>query len=135
MTNIETVQEIYAAFGRGDVPAILDHLAEDVEWDYAVGKVDVPWLRPRRGRAEVPGFFHALGALEFTRFEPKTFLEGGDVVVVLLDVGITVRETGQRLAEEDEVHIWRFDPRGRVTRFTHKLDTHAHRTALRGEAV
>ena len=26
MSNVDTVQEIYAAFGRGDVPAILEHL-------------------------------------------------------------------------------------------------------------
>ena len=26
---------IYEAFGRGDVPSILDCLAEDVQWEYA----------------------------------------------------------------------------------------------------
>ena len=31
MTCKETVQQLYAAFGRGDVPAILEHLAPDVE--------------------------------------------------------------------------------------------------------
>jgi ketosteroid isomerase-like protein len=31
--NIATVQEIYAAFGRGDIPAILDRLAEDIDWE------------------------------------------------------------------------------------------------------
>ena len=34
MSNIETVKSIYEAFGRGDVPAILDKLADDVDWDY-----------------------------------------------------------------------------------------------------
>jgi ketosteroid isomerase-like protein len=33
MGNLESVQAVYEAFGRGDVPAILGALADDVEWD------------------------------------------------------------------------------------------------------
>jgi ketosteroid isomerase-like protein len=33
MSNVETVKAIYDAFGRGEVDAVLDQLAEDVEWD------------------------------------------------------------------------------------------------------
>ena len=32
MSNIATVQGIYEAFGKGDVPAILAVLADDVAW-------------------------------------------------------------------------------------------------------
>ena len=31
MGNIETIQQIYAAFGRGDIPAVLGNLDENVE--------------------------------------------------------------------------------------------------------
>lgn len=31
--NLATVQTIYAAFGRGDVPTILGALSEDIEWE------------------------------------------------------------------------------------------------------
>lgn len=31
--NAAAVAEVYAAFGRGDVAAILDQLTEDVAWD------------------------------------------------------------------------------------------------------
>ena len=48
MSNIPTVQDIYAAFGRGDVPAILAQLAEDVDWEYGMADAGVPWLQPRR---------------------------------------------------------------------------------------
>ena len=30
--NVEVVRELYVAFGRGDVPAILDGLTDDVVW-------------------------------------------------------------------------------------------------------
>jgi ketosteroid isomerase-like protein len=42
MQNSKIVQEMYAAFGRGDVPAILQRLADDVEWEYGVNSTDVP---------------------------------------------------------------------------------------------
>jgi ketosteroid isomerase-like protein len=133
MTNLETVQQIYAAFGRGDIPGILDHLAENIEWEYGITSTDIPWLQPRHGRAEVPKFFEALGAFEFHTFQPKTFLESGNVVVALIDVDLTVKATGTRIAEEDETHIWYFNSEGRVSRFAHKVDTHQHWVAFHGE--
>jgi ketosteroid isomerase-like protein len=42
------------------------------------------------------------------------------------DVELTVKATGRRIVEEDEVHIWRFDAQGRIRRFAHKVDTHQH---------
>lgn len=131
MNNLKTVQEIYAAFGRGDVPAILERLADDIEWEYGFASSEVPWLARRRGRAEVMQFFQALGALEFRRFAPKTVLEGDGVVVALVDLEVVVRETGRTITEEDEVHVWRFDAAGRVKRFRPCLDTHQHVVAWR----
>ena len=123
MSNIQTVQSIYEAFGRGDIPAILGHLADDVAWEYDKEAAGVPWLVPRRGRAEVPKFFEALGALDFQQFLPKTQLASGNIVVSLNDVAFTVKATGKRYVEEDEVHIWHFDAHGKVSRFCHKTDT------------
>ncbi len=40
MGNIETVQQIYEAFARGDVAAILDKLDEAVEWEYYTYRAD-----------------------------------------------------------------------------------------------
>ena len=77
MQNLDVVGQIYEAFARGDVPAILEHLAEDVEWEYGVNFTDVPWLQPRCGRQEVPTLFEVLGsALEFHRFVPKCSSSG-----------------------------------------------------------
>jgi ketosteroid isomerase-like protein len=132
MQNLNVVGQIYEAFGRGDIPAILEHLAEDVEWEYGVNSTDVPWLQPRRGRQEVPKFFEALGtSLEFHRFVPKTFLESDDVVVVLIDLEATVKATGRRILEEDEAHIWHFEG-GQVVRFRHRADSHQHLVAYQG---
>ena len=126
MSHLKTVQSIYEAFARGDVPTILGHLAENVEWEYGIVSTNVPWLQPRQGRAEVTKFFQSLADFEIQKFEPKTFLENGDVVVVLIDLEGTVRSTKLRVVEEDEVHIWHFDAKGKVSRFRHRADTFQH---------
>ena len=36
MDHLETTQHLYEALARGDVPAILACLHEDVEWKYGV---------------------------------------------------------------------------------------------------
>jgi uncharacterized protein len=131
MSPIETVQAIYEAFGRGDVPAILSHLAEDVEWEYGANSTDVPWFQPRRGRSSVPGFFESLQAITFNRFVPTKLLADGDVVLALVDLEATVNATGKRFVEVDEVHVWRFNAEGQVQKFRHRADTHLQFLALR----
>ena len=126
MSHVTTVQKIYEAFGRGDVPAILALLSEDVEWEYGSNSTNVPWLQPRRGRANVAGFFESLAQLEIHSFLPKSFLESGNNVVVLVEFYATVRTTGQAVHEDDEVHVWTFDSAGQVSRFAHRLDSHQH---------
>jgi uncharacterized protein len=132
VSNLATLQNIYAAFQRGDIPTLLASLAENVEWEYGVTSTDVPWLQPRRGREAVTGFFQALGAVDFHRLEPTAFLESGSVIVVLFQVEGTIKATGRRVSEEDEVHIWHFDDAGRVARFRHRADTHQHYLAFHG---
>lgn len=123
MNPIETVQQIYAAFGRGDIPFILARLADDVEWEHD-NAAPVPWLQTRRGRDQVPGFFDALFThVEITEFVPTFFGAQGDTVVSLVNLKFTVRATGRTVVEPDEVHIWRFNAAGQVQRFRHRVDT------------
>ncbi len=123
MSHKETVQEMYAAFGRGDVPALLERLDPNIEWEYDASPTEVPWLQPRQGRAGAAEFFTSLGELEFHRFEPKAILAEGNLVVALVDFEATARKTGIRIEEIDEVHIWHFGDNGLVTRFRHRADT------------
>lgn len=130
--NTGTVQGIYAAFGRGDVPAILAQLADDVSWEHGAPDHGVPWLRPGTGVAHVGQFFASLAALEFTKFEVTSVLDGGDVVVALINLAATVRETGRSLDSVEE-HGWRFEPDGKVASFNHLVDTHQHVLAYAGK--
>jgi uncharacterized protein len=131
MEPVERLQQLYAAFGRGDVPTILAGLAEDVDWEYGGSRNPVPWLQPLKGRAQVVKFFETLAReLDITQFEPKTFLSQGLLVVDLIDVAFTVRATGKHVVEPEAVHIWHFNEAGLVQKFRHRVDTWASAQAL-----
>ncbi len=134
MTPIERVQQIYAAFGRGDLPYILSCLASDVDWEHDSFPNPIPWLQPLQGRDAVPRFFEALQAnVEFHVFQPKQFFAEGNTVVDLVDQEFTVKATGKRVVESDEVHIWRFNEQGLVQRFRHRADTWQSVLALKAD--
>jgi hypothetical protein len=104
MGNVDTVQGLYAAFGRGDIPAILERLHESVEWDLDVPDSGIPWLKPRRGRHEVLEFFQSLSGLDFVKFQPVAFLEGPGQVAGVIEVELVVRATGRSLRDQ-ELHL------------------------------
>ena len=125
MSNLETVQAIYAAFGRGDVEAVLAHCATAPEWEYGGTSTDLPWLQPQTDPSGARANMVAT-AMELTieTFVIKELLAGNDVVVALLDIDFVVNKTGKRVSEVDAVQIWRFNPAGEVTQFRQRIDTH-----------
>jgi ketosteroid isomerase-like protein len=131
MSNLATVQQIYAAFGQGDVPAILARLAENVEWEHDAADHGIPWLRPGRGKGHVLEFFGVVGKdLDITRFEVPNLLEGGSQVVAVIHIEATVRATGKSF-KDLELHVWTFGSDGKAVRFRHVVDTHQHFLASR----
>lgn len=128
--NISTVQNIYAAFGKGDVPAILEHISEDCQWEYGGSANDVPYLQPRKGRSGAAEFLQIVGTqLQFKTFEVTTVVGTERLVVALCTIEFTVARTGKTVREVDEVHLWHFDDRGRVAKFRHVADTLQHQRA------
>ncbi len=131
MSNVDTVKQMYEAFGRGDVPAILDKLDDNVEWDTESPNPGAPWLEPRKGKANIPGFFEALAPLEFTRFEPHTFFENGDKVFVLIAIG--ANNKGKSYSIPNEGHLWQFNAAGKVVKYDHVTDTAVHWRMANGQ--
>jgi len=62
MSNEQTVKDVYSAFQRGDVAAIVACVADDVDWrNDGVESRECPWNGNFSGKANLPGFFKALG--------------------------------------------------------------------------
>lgn len=137
MSNIATVQGMYEAFGRGDVPAILEQMSDDVVWeawdtDNTAQEAGVPWVLPRRGKDGVTGFFRDVAeGLEFHSFEPRNLLEGGNQVAATIAFDATAKATGERFQDE-EIHLWTFDEAGKVTGLRHYIDTAKHIGVVKG---
>ena len=91
-SKLDTVQAVYAAFGRGDVPAILRVATDDVDWASEPESTIAPWHGIRRGTSELPGFFQALdAALEVTEFTPLAFATSDTDVMAVIRFGVTAR--------------------------------------------
>jgi ketosteroid isomerase-like protein len=123
-TPIETVQALYACFGRGDLDGLIAHTHPAVDWSTQVDAPDaelVAMFRNGTGHEAVRHYFSGVAALEFHRFAPTRFLVDGDHVYVELDLDVEHRSTGKR-AEIGEVH--HFEVRnGLVVRYRTFLDT------------
>jgi ketosteroid isomerase-like protein len=57
--NATTVQNAYAAFGGGDIAAVLDMLTDDVDW---ASPRTLPHGGAFHGKGAVGGFFQSIGA-------------------------------------------------------------------------
>jgi ketosteroid isomerase-like protein len=104
-TNVAVVQEAYEAFIRGDIPAVLGSLAEDVEWTLQ-GPSVIPFAGTFRGPEGIAEFFTLLDeTLEFEQFEPRKFVAQGDTVVVLGHERSVVKQTGRGF-EQVWAHVY-----------------------------
>jgi uncharacterized protein len=126
--NLETVQGLYEAFGRGDVPAMLETLADDVSWehwaDWSPHRAGVPWLQPRTGKDGVAEFFGIVGQWEIAEFSVLDLMASDSQVVAQIVIDAKLPSGSQY--RDEELHLWTFDEDGRVCRFRHYVDTAKH---------
>jgi ketosteroid isomerase-like protein len=127
--NVQAVQQLYDAFRRGDIKAVLDGFAEDVEW-VIPGPSIIPHAGPRHGREQVAQFFRELEqAEEIQEFEPQEYIAQSDKVVVLGHYRARIKSTG-RTTESDWAHVLTLT-QAKVTRFRVYTDTAAAEAAYR----
>lgn len=130
--NIKVVQDAYAAFGRGDVPAVIAMLTPDVIWESVGNPKDFPVLGVHKGPAAVTQFFADIAKLlTFQSFDPKDFYAAGDnVVFVLGHYDRTVIKTGKQ-ANSDFVHVFTIVD-GKIATYREFADTATLADAWRG---
>ena len=122
-TATSIAQQIYAAFGQGDVPTILSMVADDVDWEF-VASPGVAYAGNRRTHAEVADFFAAVGRLDNVQvFEPHEFIDAGAHVTVLGWEKSTALDTGKDF-ETEWVHVFTVTD-GKVSRWRGFFNTAA----------
>jgi ketosteroid isomerase-like protein len=120
MSNLKSVQGLYEAFAKGDVPAVVGFLDADIAWTEAEG---FPYGGTYHGpNAVLEGVFMRLGT-EWEGFAavPAEFIDGGDTIVVLGKYSGTYKATGKSF-RADFAHVWKIKD-GKAIRFVQHVDT------------
>jgi uncharacterized protein len=73
--NTRLVQSAYEAFGRGDIAALAEVMADDIEWVDPGDPDDNPNAGTFKGKEAVLGWFGGLASTrDYTTFEPREFI-------------------------------------------------------------
>ena len=129
--NLRVVQQAYAAFKRGDIPTVLNSMADDVQWFLPGPQEIVPVAGRRRGRDQVAQFFKTLAEVQkVEQFEPQEFVAQGDKVIALGNYRWQVKSTGKTFGS-DWAHVFTLQ-NGKIVKFHEYWDTHAGVTAYGG---
>ncbi len=127
---VKTVQDIYAAFVRQDIPFLLNAFADDAEF-HEPPAGEAPFKGTYRGRDGVGKFLQGVAeAVDVQVFEPREFFAQGDTVVALGYYRFRAKKTGKSY-ETGWAMVWRFR-HGKVSKFEIYKDSAAEAAALRG---
>jgi ketosteroid isomerase-like protein len=123
MSNVQFARDIYAAFGRGDIPAVLAGLHPEIEWREAEGHPYQPdgtaWVGPQ---AVLEKLFMRIGS-EWKDFRVNlgTFHDAGESVVMEGRYTGTYTASGKSL-DAQMCHVLRFRA-GKLVSFQQYVDT------------
>ena len=126
--EVVRLRSVYDAFDRGDVEAMVELLAHDVEWH---APDSLPWGGTRHGHDGVRVFRDLLDEhVDAGWGDPDEFLEADDRIVVLGRFSGRARGSG-RAFETPFVHVWTLSD-GVPSRVTMHIDTAAVLRTLDG---
>ena len=112
--NIQVAKEIYAAFQRGDIASIMEHVSDDLEAFSIISERElIPWHIQISKKQDVPKFFKAVSeTAEFTRFEAHDFAAGGDYVYCTCSFDAMFRRNNRKVTVDIEIHRFKFRRKG-----------------------
>ena len=127
--NKKTIEGMYEAFGRGDIPFVIGALDPDVEWWEAENFIYAdsnPYIGPQ---AVLEGVFARIGAeWEWFTVTPIEVLDAGDSVVGRGHYAGKFRQTGREVKAQF-AHVFSFR-NGKVVKFQQYTDTAQFKAAV-----
>lgn len=126
-SNVETVEEMYAAFNEGDLETVVGRMDPDIEWIEPEGS---PYSGTHRGpEAVVENVFkRVMEEIEDFEVATERFIDGEDTIVVVGTARGTAMASGKPL-NVPLAHVCDLAD-GRMTRFVDYTDTLAWQQAL-----
>lgn len=113
--HLAIVQEMFVCFERGDIPGILLHLDDQVDWRHAGNPGILPFAGHFRGRTGVLHYFERLmPALRIDICTPTNFQTDGSYVRADLHVEGIANATGRAFCFDTQL-TWTFGPGGQLT--------------------
>src|ERR1700757_2232601 len=95
--NTAMIKDIYAAFARGDIQAIMNTLTDDIDWALEAPAI-IPFGGKRKGKTAVLAFFQALAATQDDmKLTTDTFVAQGNVVATIGRYSAKVKATGKTM--------------------------------------
>jgi ketosteroid isomerase-like protein len=119
--NTDALKAGWDAFSRGDVDALKDGWAEDIEWENPEFEKSLCPGVTRGKDAIVQMFGEVLGEFEDVEMAPDEYVEQGDTVVVLAHFKGKAKATGKAV-ELPYVYVWRMKD-GKAARCQFLTDT------------
>ena len=118
--NVALARQMYEAFGRGDVPAVLGGMDPDIEWYETEGTLYGGLYNGPEAVAENV-FAPAVRDIEGFTVTPEDFYSDGDEVIVVTRYTGKGAVTGKPL-DVPSVHLFTFRD-GKVARFRQFIDS------------
>jgi ketosteroid isomerase-like protein len=107
--HIQTIQQMYADFGQGNIPGILTAVADNFSWDHAGNPTDTPFAGQYEGKDGFLQFFQAMNkAGEVVKWKVNSVEGIGNKVYALGEFGIKSRTTG-KTGEDDWAMVFTFE--------------------------
>ena len=132
--NLRIVQDMYAAFARGDLDFVLAQIDDECDGFGVVSATEtgVPWhlSLATKGKIAAVRYFEALAStVDHKAFEQRDFAATGDHVYATVRLVQLIRATGRTFEQSEVVHHFTFR-NGRVVRCRVLEDTAATKAAL-----
>jgi ketosteroid isomerase-like protein len=122
--NVEIIQNLYAAFAKGDVPSVLQKFDPKIEWNeaenfpYADGN---PYIGPQ---AVLEGVFARLGAeWEYWNLTEQTYYEANSGEIIVTGRYKAKNKMTSKEINVQFVHMWSLED-GLVKKFQQYADTY-----------
>jgi ketosteroid isomerase-like protein len=104
--NTKLIETIFEAFGAGDIPFILEQLADDARFTAHLDPA-VPWAGEYDGKPKIVEYFQSLGgSVEVLEHPVAELVAQRDTVVASGDVTFRARSTGTE-ATSAWIYVWK----------------------------